>query len=210
MKTAIICNGEITDYEYSAEIIQSADYVICADGGTRHAFAMGINPDIIIGDFDSSNNEYLEYYKNIGIKIEKYPTDKDRTDSHICILKALDFSDEIVLLGATGNRLDHTMANISMLKIGIDKGKRIYIADRQNEIFMIDEEISINGKPGEYFSIIPFTQRVEGICIYGAKYELHDAVMEVGNPYGISNEFKEENVFIKIKSGNLLVIKSQD
>ncbi|SHJ04529.1 thiamine diphosphokinase [Lutispora thermophila] len=210
MKTVIICNGEITDYSYSTKVIQSADYVICADGGTRHTYAMGIDPDIIIGDFDSSSSEYLEYYKNKGIKVEKHPIEKDKTDSHICILKALDFSDEIVILGATGNRLDHTLANISLLKIGIDRGVKMYIADKQNEIFLIDREITISGKPGEYFSVIPFTPRVEGICINGAKYELNDAVMEFGDPYGTSNEFKEKKVHISIKSGYLLVIKSRD
>ena len=59
MKTAIICNGQVTDYEYSMDIIKDADYIICADGGTRHAYKMGICPDLIIGDFDSTNGFYL-------------------------------------------------------------------------------------------------------------------------------------------------------
>ncbi|MGI5998257.1 MAG: thiamine diphosphokinase [Lutispora sp.] len=210
MKTIIICNGEITDYEYCSRIISSADYIICADGGTKHAYKMGVNPDLIIGDFDSSNKVYLEYYKKLGIKFEKHPIEKDKSDSHICVLKALDFSDEIVLFGATGSRLDHTLANISLLKLGVDRGIKIYIADKQNEIFLIDKNITISGKPGDFFSVIPLTQRVEGIFISGAKYDLEDAVMEIGDPYGTSNEFKEENVDIRIRNGYLLVIKSQD
>lgn len=210
MKTIIICNGDITDYEYCKNIISSADYIICADGGTKHAYKMGIKPDLIIGDFDSSNKVYIEYYKTLGIKCEKYPIEKDKSDSHICILKALEFSDEIVLMGATGSRLDHTLANISLLKLGVDKGVKIYIADKQNKIYLINKNITIRGKPGEYFSVIPLTQRVEGISISGAKYDLNDAVMEIGNPYGTSNEFREENVEIKIKNGYLLVIISKD
>jgi len=210
MKTIIICNGDITDYEYCRSIISSADYIICADGGTKHAYKMGIKPDLIIGDFDSSNKEYIEYYKKLGIKFEKHPIEKDMSDSHICILKALEFSDEIVLLGATGSRLDHTLANISLLKLGVEKGVKVYIADKQNEIYLIDNSITIRGKQGEFFSVIPLTQRVEGITINGAKYGLENAVMEIGDPYGISNEFEEENVEIKIESGYLLVIKSKD
>ena len=113
-------------------------------------------------------------------------------------------------MGATGSRLDHTLANISLLKLGVDKGIKIYIADKQNEIYLIDKNITISGKPGEFFSVIPLTQRVEGISISGAKYDLEDAVMEIGNPYGTSNEFREENVKIKIKKGYLLVIISKD
>lgn len=210
MKTAIICNGNITDYDYCLNIIKSVDYIICADGGTRHAYKMGLHPDLILGDFDSSDNEYLEHYKNLGIKMERYPKDKDKTDSHLCILKALDFSHEIILIGATGSRLDHTMANISLLKLGLDKGVDIYIADSQNEIYLINKSITIKGKPGEIFSLLPISQSVEGICVYGAKYELNEAVMEIGDPYGTSNLFKQENVNIKIRSGYLLVIKSKD
>ena len=198
MKTVIICNGHITDYDYCLDIIQNADYIICADGGTRHAYKMGLHPDLILGDFDSSDSTYLEHYKKLGIKMEKYPEDKDKTDSHICILKALDFSQEIILLGATGSRLDHTMANISLLKLGLDKGISMYIADSQNEIYLINSRITIKGKPGEIFSLLPFSQRVEGICVYGAKYELNEAVMETGDPYGTSNLFKQEDVSIKI------------
>jgi len=171
---------------------------------------MALHPDLILGDFDSSDNEYLEHYKNLGIKMERYPKDKDKTDSHLCILKALDFSHEIILIGATGSRLDHTMANISLLKLGLDKGVDIYIADSQNEIYLINKSITIKGKPGELFSLLPISQSVEGICVYGAKYELNEAVMEIGDPYGTSNLFKKENVNIKIRSGYLLVIKSKD
>ena len=210
MKTAIICNGQVTDYEYSMDIIKDADYIICADGGTRHAYKMGICPDLIIGDFDSTNGFYLEHYKKMGVKIQEYPRDKDKTDSHICILKALDFSSEIVLLGVTGSRLDHTLANISLLKLGLDKNIKMYIADEQNEIYLINDKITIRGKPGELFSLLPLTPRVEGIKVCGARYELDEAVMEIGDPYGTSNVFGQESVEIKIEKGYLLVIKSKD
>lgn len=210
MKTVIICNGQITDYEYCLDIIKDADYIICADGGTRHSYNMDLNPDLIIGDFDSSNSTYLEYYKKLGIKIERYPEDKDKTDSHICVLRALNFSDEIILMGATGSRLDHSMANISLLKLGMDKGIKMYIADKQNEIYLVNNEITIEGSPGEMFSLLPLTERVDGLCVCGAKYDLNEAVMEIGDPYGTSNQFKQEVVEIKIKNGYLLIIKSKD
>ncbi|NLM43304.1 MAG: thiamine diphosphokinase [Clostridiales bacterium] len=210
MKTVIICNGDLTDYEYGIQIIKKADYVICADGGTRHAYKMSIIPDLIIGDFDSSNNDYTEYYKRKGVKIERHPIEKDKTDSHICVLRAMNFSKEIVLLGATGSRVDHTLANISLLKLGVDNNINIYIADKQNEIYLINNEISIKGHLGDYFSLFPLSERVEGISISGAKYDLENETIEIGDTLGISNEFKDDKVEIKIKKGYLLVIKSQD
>jgi len=210
MKTAIICNGNITDYEYGIEIIKKTDYVICADGGTRHAYKMGVIPDMIIGDFDSSDNEYTQYFLKKGVKVEKHPIEKDKTDSHICVLKAMELSKEIVLLGATGSRIDHSLANISLLKLGIEKGVKIYIADKKNEVYLVNNEISIKGRSGEFFSLFPLSEKVEGISICGAKYTLENAAIEMGDTLGISNEFKDDVVKIKIKKGYLLVIKSQD
>lgn len=210
MKTVIISSGEITDYGFCHDIVQSADKIICADGGTRHALNMGLTPDIIIGDMDSSAAGYIEYFRKRGVEVVTYPVEKDKTDTHICIEYALDFSTEIILIGATGSRIDHMLANISLLKLGIERKVPISIIDGKNIIRMIDDSITIYGKKGEYFSLIPFTEKVEGISTKGAHYEIENVVMELGNPYGVSNYFEEEKVEISIKKGLLLVIKSQD
>jgi len=210
MRTVIIGSGEINDYSFCREIISEADRVICADGGTRHAFNMGLTPDIIIGDMDSTDSRHIEHYSKTGVEIIKYPRDKDKTDIHICIEYALPFSKEITLLGATGKRIDHMLGNISLLKLGAEKGVNISIADRNNRIFLIKDNITIRGGIGNIFSLIPFTEKVTGICTEGAYYELSDAVMEQGNPYGISNIFMKDWVRISIKSGLLLVIMSRD
>jgi thiamine pyrophosphokinase len=123
---------------------------------------------------------------------------------------ALDFSTEIIMLGATGYRIDHMLANISLLMLGIRRNIPISIIDSKNLIRMIVDSITLKGKKGELFSLIPYTEKVEGLSTRGAHYELEDAVMELGNPYGISNYFEEETVRITIKKGCLLVIKSED
>lgn len=210
MKTIIIGSGEINDYGFCLELLKSADRIICADGGTRHAVNMKLTPDVIIGDMDSSGVQYVEYFRKKGVEVIEYPTDKDKTDVHICIEFALPFSSEIILLGATGSRIDHMLGNISLLKLGLEKGVRISIADNKNRIYMIKDAITLYGKRYDIFSLLPFTEKVEGICTIGAHYELRDAVMEQGNPYGVSNYFEQETVKISIKSGYLLVIKSED
>ena len=129
MNTFIICNGDITDYKYCKNLINKDDFIICADGGTRHAYNMKIMPNLIIGDLDSSQIFYIEYFRNLGVEIIKYPVDKDKTDTHICVLHALEFSNSIILIGALGSRLDHSLANISLLKLGLKKNIPISIKD---------------------------------------------------------------------------------
>lgn len=210
MKTVIISGGDIKDYKFCSDIVKSANRIICVDGGTRHAMNMKLTPDIIIGDMDSCSAELINYFRKKNVEVIQYPVEKDKTDTHICVEYALGFSREIVILGATGSRIDHMMANISLLKLGIQRGVPISIVDSKNHIRMIEDSIILHGNIGEIFSLIPYTEKVEGISVKGAHYELEDAVMELGNPYGVSNFFEEETVRITIKKGYLLVIRSED
>jgi thiamine pyrophosphokinase len=210
MKTIIIGSGEIYDYSFCLDMVKSADRIICADGGIRHAVNMRLTPNVIIGDMDSSENQYIEYFRKKGIEVIEYPKEKDKTDIHICIEYALPFSREIVLIGATGSRIDHMLGNISLLKLGTDNNIRISIADNNNLIYLIKDSIVLDGKKNDFFSLIPFTEKVEGIYTQGAHYELHDAEMEHGSTLGISNYFEQERVKISIKRGYLLVIKASD
>jgi thiamine pyrophosphokinase len=210
MKTVIISSGEIYDYNFCHDIVQSADRIICADGGTRHAINMKLIPDVIMGDMDSSAAQYIEYFRKKGVEVIQYPQDKDKTDTHICVEFALTFSRSIILLGATGSRIDHMIANISLLKLGIERNIPISVMDNKNHIHMIKDSISLEGNKGDFFSLIPFTEKVEGICTRGAHYELKDAEMELGDPYGVSNYFENNIVEVSIKKGYLLVIKSSD
>jgi len=210
MKTVIIGSGEIYDYSFCLELVKSADRIICADGGTRHAVNMRLVPHVIIGDMDSSAAGYIDYFRGKGAEVVQYPKDKDKTDTHICVEFAMAFSSEIILLGATGSRIDHMLANISLLRLGVEKNIPVTILDNRNSIRMIRDSIVLEGKKSDLFSLIPFSERVEGICTKGAHYELENAVMELGDPYGVSNYFEEETVRISIKKGYLLVIKSRD
>jgi thiamine pyrophosphokinase len=210
MKTVIISSGEIYDYDFCHDIVHSADRIICADGGTRHAINMKLIPDVIMGDMDSSAAQYIEYFRKKGVEVIQYPQDKDKTDTHICVEFALTFSRSIILLGATGSRIDHMIANISLLKLGIERNIPISVMDNKNHIHMIKDSISLEGNKGDFFSLIPFTEKVEGICTRGAHYELKDAEMELGDPYGVSNYFENNIVEVSIKKGYLLVIKSSD
>lgn len=210
MKIAIISSGSIYDYEGCKERLAQVQKIICADGGTRHAYNMGVVPDVIIGDMDSSADEYIKYFQKLRIPFIKYSSDKDKTDTHICLEYALELCDEVLLFGATGTRLDHTLANISILRLAADRGKMACIIDENNEIYVIKDTIRLEGKKGDILSLIPISTKVEGVTLKGTHYLLKDAKMELGNPYGVSNMFEEDSVEVFISSGYLAVIKARD
>ncbi len=210
IKTAIISNGQVSDYEHLKSVITDCDYIICADGGLRHAFHLKIVPDTVIGDLDSTPSEIINYYKNQNVQFIEYSSDKDKSDTQLCLEYALEFSEEILMMSALGSRIDHTIANISLLKLGLEKNKIVRLIDAKNEICMINKELAIKGTKGDIVSLIPMSEKVTGINITGVHYELFDAVMEIGNPYGVSNYFENESVHISIDSGYLLVIRSSD
>ncbi|NMA95662.1 MAG: thiamine diphosphokinase, partial [Clostridiales bacterium] len=111
MKIAIFSNGRVKDYAYIKSLIGDVDYIICADGGVRHCSEMGLVPNFIIGDMDSAPAELIAGYKKAGIDIEIVPTEKDDTDTQLAVDKAIEmWPEEIILVGALGDRWDHSYA----------------------------------------------------------------------------------------------------
>src|SRR5690606_5818838 len=106
----IIGNGSDIDKSYIKDL--NIDYVICADGGLEKVNKLGLKPDLILGDFDSVNLSVLEKFKNLNIETVRFPSEKDYTDMELAINHAVNkgFND-IILVGASGTRLDHTVAN---------------------------------------------------------------------------------------------------
>ncbi|AAM24715.1 thiamine diphosphokinase [Caldanaerobacter subterraneus] len=211
MKVLIISNGEIKDYGFYKNIVEEVDMVICADGGANHAYKMKIRPFLIIGDFDSVDREVLEFYQKEGVKVEKFPTMKDETDTQLALKKAIELgAKDITFIGVIGDRFDHSYANLSLLLYSLKRGVKSRIINEKNEIHLIDDYIEIEGKKGELLSLLPYSGEVKGIYTKGLFYPLSGQSMSMENPYGISNVFTEEKASIKIEEGFLLVIKPKD
>ncbi|MBR5156409.1 MAG: thiamine diphosphokinase [Clostridia bacterium] len=206
MRAVIIAGGDFKNPDFYRKLLNDSDTIICADGGCLAAQKIGLMPDVIIGDFDS-------YPQNLAkAKTEKIvlPTEKDRTDTHECVCYAINHGfDEILLLGATGSRLDHTIANIHLLKVALDNNIKMKIVDEYNEVYLTDKEIFLKKSEGQHVSVLPIGI-AEGISSTGLYYPMKDAVMEFGNPYGVSNEFNSDEAAISVKKGLLLVILSRD
>jgi len=207
MTGIVICNGSITDYGYYKDYFDDAQLIVCADGGAVHAKKMGVKPHILVGDFDSIQDDVLKWFENTDAEIQHYPVEKDMTDSEIAINIAVERGcTSIRILGGFGTRLDHSLANVFLLKKLLDKGIKASIINESNEITLINDEIKLQKRDGYNVSLIPITEKVEGVTTKGLYYPLHEATIEMGSTWGVSNEFVDETAEVTIKSGMLIVI----
>lgn len=211
MKCAIISNGDINDYVFAKKQIQHYDLIICADGGAKHALAMDIVPHVIVGDLDSIDENMIAYFQKNHVQFCKFPPNKDYTDTELAIDYALNKKvKEITFLGAIGSRMDHTIANITLLLSLLNKGVQARILDEHNEIMAGNGHMEIEGQIGEYVSIIPLSEKVEGVTLKGLKYPLVNATIPMGASIGVSNRFVKTKAEVTVKNGKILLIKSKD
>lgn len=206
----VISGGVVNDPQFLYKEIRSVSnpVIICADGAAQILKLSDIAPDFIVGDMDSIDENTLRYFEAKGSRIIRYPGDKDETDTQLALECAFGMNpDEIRILGALGGRVDHTLANISLLIMSVKRGVDAKIVDKDCELFVIDRSCVINGREGETVSLIPLSSDVRGIILEGFRYPLSDGVMEIGKPYGVSNRLTGTRGTISVRTGYLLVIR---
>jgi len=185
--------------------------VVCADGGARHCAAAGIVPAVIVGDMDSADPATVDAFVKQGSVLRRYSPDKDETDTELALEHAFSLApDSITIFGALGGRIDHTVANVSLLAAAAKRGIDARIRDKSCEAFVLTGTGKIRGTVGETVSLLPLSERVTGITLTGFRYPLENAVMTLGTPIGISNRLVQPVARIAIESGYLLVIRSFD
>ncbi len=206
----VISGGVMDDLRFLYDEIESAGdpVIICADGAARRIRELGRVPDLIVGDMDSVDEDTLRYFEAKGSRIIRHPGDKDETDTQLALECAFEMSpDQIRIFGALGGRIDHMLANISLLVMCAKRGVDAKIVDRDCELLVIDRACVINGREGETVSLIPMSSDVRGITLEGFRYALSDGLMEIGKPYGVSNRLTGTRGTISVKSGYLLIIR---
>lgn len=210
-KGLIIANGKIEDSEMLKEQIKKHDYILCADGGIKYIYHMDINVDAIIGDFDSVNKEFSRFIKNNNILIIKFPVEKDETDTELAIDHLIEQGcNQITLMGVIGTRMDHTLANILLLKKLAKNNVNGKIIDENNTIFLLNDYLKVNRKENHYISIIPITLSGMIVTLKGFYYPLKDSFIGYGSTLGISNKIVESTGEIFITKGEALIFESRD
>ena len=206
----IFANGDLPSLNKARTLVRSDDFIICADGGTRHALALGLTPNLIIGDMDSIEKQAWENLQIANIPVELYPRDKNETDLELAIVRAIELEPkEIIIIAALGGRLDQTLGNLALLTDIRLSTFDARLDDGAEEIFFCRDQAQIHGRSGDVISLIPWGNPVHGIQTQGLKWMLDHESLYPEKTRGISNELLGETASIKISSGNLLVIHTR-
>lgn len=198
----VVLGGFIENYEEIKEKISKDSYFIYCDKGLIHEKSLGRKPDLAVGDFDScpipENTEVITL-----------PREKDDTDGRYGVKEAIKRGyKEIIILGATGGRIDHTLGNIYLLDYIYSNGLSGIIIGDSSSIEIVGKEKKYIEKCYPVFSLIAAFGKAEGVEIRGAKYNLVNATIEPSFQYGISNEVDKSVAEVWVEKGKLLLIKN--
>lgn len=209
-RVVIIAGGEIHNLAFLRSRIDalSPEAVICADSGARHVQAIGMVPRMIVGDMDSLPPDLVDAFAGQGVEIRRYSADKNETDTELAFAAACDLHpSEIWVFGALGYRLDHTLANLSLLLKGAEREIPVTLLDTWCEVFLITGTCTIEGTAGQTVSLLPFFGAATGVSLSGFQYPLEKGVMFMTSPFGISNRLSADRATVSLESGSLLAIR---
>ncbi|HEY8393061.1 MAG TPA: thiamine diphosphokinase [Capillibacterium sp.] len=209
-RAIIVGGGPLHEGLLRTALAAGYDLLLAVDGGGRPLADLGFQPQLLVGDFDSLPPAYQTFFMDKGVERLAYPPEKDWTDLEIGLnhLSAKGFG-EFLVFGALGGRLDHTMANLSLLySLRRRRGYQLvcFGAEQAVTLLTAEESIKIFPFPGGHFSLLPFPETARGVSIRNAKYPLVRATLELGTTRGVHNEFLTGPAEVCLEDGAALVI----
>ncbi len=207
MKRCVIVGGaEIKEKEYIKSLLSKDDYFIFCDCGLYHLDMIkevtGRDPDLTVGDFDSHDAPSFG-------EVIKLPREKDDTDTFYAVKEAVKRGfEDFLLIGVIGERIDHTLGNISILIYLFEHGKKALCADDHCEMLIVGKEPEYIDDSYRFFSLLNVSGEAKGIIIKDAKYLLNDGEIKPDYQYGVSNEvLPGKRAEVSVKVGCLLLTK---
>ena len=204
MRRCVIIGGAgIERYDIVRARLRDDDFFVFCDSGLRHAEGLGASPDLIVGDFDSHENPHMD------VETIVLPREKDDTDTFFAAKEMLSHGfEEFLLVGVIGARLDHTLANLSILLMLDTAGKSAKAVDDYSEMEIVSSGPAFIEDTYSFFSLLNITGEAEGVTIENAKYPLENAAIECDYQYAVSNEVLPGKVArVSVAKGRLLLIK---
>ncbi len=202
-RCVIIGGAPISSYETIKACFTADDTFVFCDSGLLHRDGLGVTPDLIVGDFDSCENPHLP------VETIELPCEKDDTDTMFAAKEMLHrgYAD-FLLAGVIGERLDHTLGNLSVLCYLDAQGAKAVAVDDHSEISVVGREGAVVEECFSFFSLLCMGPPASGITIKNAKYPLENASMANTDPYGVSNEtLPGKTASVTVEEGKLLLIK---
>ncbi|MEO8437700.1 MAG: thiamine diphosphokinase [Chloroflexota bacterium] len=194
------------------------EVIIAADGGARHAAALGVAIDLWVGDGDSIGADGLAALEAAGVPIERSRPDKDESDTELAVRAALRLGHAgVVILGALGGRrIDHALANIGLLAMPELADREATILDERQRLRVVRApghdgrpiERALPGRVGDIVSLLPYGPGVEGVTTHGLAYPLRDEPLPPGPARGLSNVRSAADASVVVGRGLLLVVES--
>ena len=206
-KCYVIGAGDLTMGELA---VTEDDLVIAVDGGLGYCGILNVEPDVIMGDFDSLSNGELQALEVLNQEIPEriitLPCEKNDTDMLAALKYGLSLGyQDFRIYGGTGGRFDHTFANIQCLLYLKNHGATGYLVDGTGMMFIIkNEAVHLNRSLEGVLSLFSLGRKAKGVCIENMKYPLKDYCMTNDFPIGISNEFIREEAVISVDEGELV------
>ena len=199
----IIGGAPIGDYDRTRGFLAADDFIVCCDSGLCHLRELGVTPDLVIGDFDSHKKPDAD------CEIIVLPHEKDDTDTLYAAKEGIRRGyDAYLLVGVTGARIDHTLANLAALVLLYRAKKQAMVLDDYTETEIVGAEPVAIEPRYPYFSLLNITGKAKGVTVTGAKFLLTDAEIGTDDPYGVSNEsLPGETAYVSVREGELLLVK---
>jgi len=208
MRAIIVANGHVEEGEGYQHLLRPGDLVIAADGGAAIARRLGLEPQAVVGDMDSIPPQLRTRLEKRDCQFVSHSPRKDETDTELAIQYALDHgAQEIVLLGAVGDRLDHTLANVFLLGMPLLQGIKASIVAGNTQVWLVRETLEIAGQPGDIVTLLPLGQDAIGVSTNGLEWALDDDTLRFGPARGVSNVMTSSQARVSLDKGLLVVIK---
>lgn len=202
-KAVILCDGRPPEADLLKRELKDAQLFIAADGGGNTARGLGFTPDLVVGDMDSFISRKEDSFEVIT------DPDQETNDLEKALTSALNRNiEQVVLLGAVGRRLDHTLKNLSVLKQFNQKFDSLIIKDRYGDTRLIRSPFRESFPVGTTISLFPLSGEVKGISTKGLLYSLENESLKNGLRDGTSNKTTQPDIEILFEEGDLLLISA--
>lgn len=209
-KGLIVSGGHVSHDLLLMLLKNNYDYVVAVDHGMDALWVLGHKPDVILGDFDSCNNIALDYFRREQVPEIRFSAEKDMTDTDLAIEKMIERGIKSAdMVGTTGTRLDHTLANL-MLLFKYENRINLTVLDKNNRIFVAKKSMEIHKEGYHFISLLPISNKVTKVNLSKVKYPLKEATLLRESSFAVSNELVEQVGQLTFQDGKMLVMQSKD